>query len=161
MELGVTINKEAKVPRLHFTEVFKGFEKVEAVRKTLGESTESILKGLELEIYSGHGFGYMHVVDKNCLSADVDYIKTGREIDIYLDVVHELVHIRQALEGKELWDENFAYVDRPTEIEAYKVCTDEGRRLGLSDKDLAGYLKTDWVSEEDLARLLKSLNIKP
>src|SRR3989442_8063858 len=60
---------------------------------------------------------------------------TGKRRDIYLDVVHELVHVRQFREGKQLFPEGFNYPDAPTEIEAYKVCIAEGRRLGMTDRE--------------------------
>jgi len=55
---------------------------------------------------------------KGSIIVNAKYLKEGEESYIYLDVVHELVHIRQRMEGKELWDKRYAYVDRPTELEA-------------------------------------------
>ena len=88
------------------------------------------------------------------------YLKEGNEVDVYLDVIHELVHIRQHREGKELWDKKYEYIDRPTEIEAYRVAVKEARRLGLTEDQVAQYLKVEWISEEAFERFLKNVGVK-
>jgi hypothetical protein len=65
--------------------------------------------------------------------------------------------MRQFMEGKELFDVDYSYIDRPTEIEAYKYAVEEARRLGLSDERICKYLKTEWMSLEDLRRLARWL----
>jgi hypothetical protein len=88
------------------------------------------------------------------------YLNKGDLIDIYLDVIHELVHVRQFIEGKKLFDDRFSYPERPTEVEAYRHTIEEARRLKLSDERICQYLKTEWMSDEDLKRLAKTLNVK-
>jgi hypothetical protein len=63
------------------------------------------------------------------------------------------------MEGKELFDMHYGYSERPTEIEAYHVAVEEARRLGLSDERICNYLKTEWMSDESLKRLAKTLNV--
>jgi hypothetical protein len=87
------------------------------------------------------------------------YLNKGDRTDIYLDLIHELCHIKQFLEGRELFDPRYDYVDRPTEIEAYCYAVQEARRLGLTDERISCYLKTEWMSQEDLKRLAKSVNV--
>ena len=94
------------------------------------------------------------------LIISADYLSKGNRIDIYLDIVHELVHVRQFMEGKELFDHNFEYVERPTEVEAYRVAVEEARRLGLSEKRICQYLKTEWMTDEGFRRLAKSVNVE-
>jgi len=79
----------------------------------------------------------------------------------YLDIVHELVHVRQYREGKPLFDESFEYHERPTELEAYSHAVKEARRLGLSDDEIFEYLKVDWMSEEEVRKLSRTLDVKP
>src|SRR5207302_7699135 len=43
------------------------------------------------------------------LVVSTHYLRTGNRRDIYLDVVHELVHVRQFREGKQLFPEGFNY----------------------------------------------------
>jgi hypothetical protein len=88
------------------------------------------------------------------------YLNKGDRVDIYLDVIHELVHVKQFMEGKELFDERYDYVERPTEIEAYRHTVAEARRIGLSEERIMEYLATEWMSEHDLERLAETLDIK-
>ena len=94
------------------------------------------------------------------LIISADYLSKGDTVDIYLDVIHELVHVKQFLEGKELFDHNFEYVDRPTEIEAYRLAVQEAKKLGLDDGRICEYLKTEWMSDNEFRRLAESINIK-
>lgn len=141
-----------------FTDYFVGFEKVEAVRGIFKEKTEEILRNLKVKFVL---FGYMGVdnVDGN-LIINRRYLKRGNREDIYLDVIHELVHVRQWLEGKDLFDPHFEYVDRPTEIEAYAYTINEARKMGWSDSRIYQYLKTDWLSEKELQQLTKNISVK-
>ncbi|MDA4125416.1 MAG: hypothetical protein OK438_08245 [Thaumarchaeota archaeon] len=159
MKLGVVINRDVAVGSHPFKDIFGGFEKVAAVKAIFGRSTDKILTGLEVEIEAGRG--YMRINDKKgSVMVNAKYLKDGDETYIYLDIVHELVHIRQHMEGKELWDKKYAYVDRPTELEAYKAALKEARRLGLKEAKIIDYLKVDWVSDEDFRRFLGTLGVK-
>lgn len=63
------------------------------------------------------------------------------------------------LEGKELFDDRFSYVERPTELEAYRFAVEEAKRIGLSDERICRYLKTEWMSDKEMARLAKAMNV--
>lgn len=143
-----------------FTEFFKGFEEIPAVRSIFGVETGKVLKGLKVEFFSSK-FGYMGVSDEDGhLIVSAYYLREGELVSKYLDVVHELVHVRQFMEGKPLFDENYEYYNRPTELEAYKLAIAEGRRLGMSDKELFDYLKVDWMDEDEVRKLAKNLGVK-
>jgi hypothetical protein len=145
-------------PTRMFMDYFKDYEKVAAVRGIFGEKTEEVLRNLRVEFI---GFGYMGVDDTDGhLLVNARYLKTGDKTDIYLDIVHELCHVKQFMDGKELFDPHYDYVDRPTEVEAYRYAVKEARRLGLSDERIFGYLKTEWMSTEDLKRLAKTVDVK-
>lgn len=157
--LGVEILRNVEVVTYPFTDYFKGFERVEAVQHIFGEATEAILSGLKVEFRSGRG--YMGVSDEDGhISIRVNYLRSGDETDIYLDIIHELVHVKQFLDGKKLREDNFAYVDRPTEVETYRHAVNEAKRLGMSDRRILGYLRTDRMNDEDLSRLAKAVNIR-
>jgi hypothetical protein len=94
------------------------------------------------------------------LLVNARYLKTGDKTDIYLDIVHELCHVKQFMDGKELFDPQYDYVDRPTEVEAYRYTVQEARRLGLSDRRILGYLKTEWMSDEDLVKLAQHVDVE-
>ena len=141
-----------------FADYFKDFDKVEAVRGIFGERTEEVLRNLKVDL-TWFG-GYMYVDSSNGhLVVSAPYLNSGDKVDIYLDVIHELCHVRQLMEGKELFDSRYSYVERPTEVEAYRYTVQEAKRIGLSDERICQYLKTEWMSGSDLKRLAKAVNI--
>lgn len=142
-----------------FTDYFKGFEKVEAVRRIFGGKTDEMLDNLRVEFVPF--VGYMGVNGSNGhLIVNPKYLNDGDRLEVYLDVVHELVHVRQFTEGRELFDSHYSYVERPTEVEAYRFAVQEARRLGKSDEWICAYLKTPWMSDEDLVELAITLKVK-
>ena len=156
----VVIPKIIRLRYERFLDHFKGFEDVDAVRGIFGPRTKAVLRALKVEFFSSK-WGYMGVSDEDGhLVVSTHYLRTGNRRDIYLDVVHELVHVRQFREGKELFPEGFNYPDAPTEIEAYKVCIAEGRRLGMTDRDLFRYLQVEWMDESDLRKLARNVGVK-
>jgi hypothetical protein len=142
-----------------FSDYFKGFEKVEAVRRIFGAETEEILANLRIEFTLVRSYMWVSGLDGH-LTVSSYYLNHGDKIDIYLDLIHELVHVKQFMSGKELFDANYDYIDRPTEVEAYKYAIEEAKRLGLSDERICMYLKTEWMSHEDLKRLATAVNVK-
>jgi len=142
-----------------FTDYFKGFEKVEAVKQIFGEKTQEVLQNLKVKFTYIGGYMWINPGDAS-LVISTHYLNEGDKTDIYLDLIHELVHIKQLTEGKKLFDAEYDYADRPTEIEAYQHAVDEARRLGLTDQQICEYLKTEWMSKEDLRKLAKSVNVK-
>ena len=140
-----------------FTDYFKDFEKVAAVKGIFGEKTEEVLSNLKVEFM---WFGYMGVDNTDGhLMVNERYLNSGNKTDIYLDIVHELCHVKQWMEGRELFDPNYDYVDRPTEVEAYRYTVQEAKRLGLSKNQILLYLKTEWMNEQDLKRLVKNIDV--
>ena len=141
-----------------FPAYFKDFDKIESVKEIFGEKTVEVLQNLKVDLSWLDGYMFVDSASGH-LVVSARYLHTGDKVDIYLDVIHELCHIRQLLEGKELFDPRYNYVERPTEIEAYSYTVKEARRLGLSDKRICEYLKTEWMSDEDLKVLAKTLNV--
>jgi hypothetical protein len=139
-------------------DLFKGFEKNAAVRAIFGDKTDAVLQNLKVEVI---WFGYM-VVDNTDGHMFVNgrYLNNGDKTDIYLDVVHELCHVKQWMDGRELFDPEYDYVDRPTEVEAYRYAVQEAIRIGLDRERILQYLKTEWMSQEDLNRLVKNIDLK-
>ena len=114
-----------------------------------------------VEVHVSPFHGYMWIDDrKGRVVVSADYLRNGEERSIFLDLVHELVHIRQHREGTDLWDERYAYVDRPTEVEAYRVAVAEARELGLTEEELCEYLYVPWCSSEEHARLCATLGVR-
>lgn len=141
-----------------FLQYFKGFDKIAAVQGIFGEKTTDVLGDLIVELSWLNGYMYVDGSDGH-LVVSKGYLNTGNRVDIYLDLIHELYHVKQFMDGKELFDPRYAYVDRPTEIEAYRYCVAEAKRLGLSDERIRHYLRTEWMSEEEFRRLAQSVNV--
>lgn len=157
---GVTIRRDAPIALHPFTDFFGGFDQVGAVVGIFGPKTKETLAGLRVEFFSSR-WGYMAVNDKDGhILVSAHYLKEGDERDIYLDVVHELVHVRQWQEGKDLFPEGIGYHDRPTEIEAYQVAVDEARRIGLTEAEIREYLRVPWMDDEAHAKLLAHLGVE-
>jgi hypothetical protein len=159
-KLGVSIRRDAEVILHPFTEFFKGFEKVEAVRATFGQKTEVVLANLKVEFFSFR-FGYMGVSDVDGhILISTHHLKNSEFRVLYLDVVHELVHVKQFMEGKQLFNSEFEYVDSPVELEAYKHCVNEAKRIGMRDEEIIDYLKVEWVDLESHRRLVEAVGLK-
>jgi hypothetical protein len=82
-----------------FTDHFKEFERVESVRQILGDQAESILGQLKIEFTNATLYMRVDNVDGHLL-INPDYMNNGDVTDIYLDVIHELVHVKQFMEGR-------------------------------------------------------------
>ena len=76
-----------------------------------------------------------------------------------MDIIHELCHVKQHLQGRDLYDRSRAYVDRETEIEAYEITVKEARRIGLDDNAILDYLCVSWITPEEHERLARRLGV--
>lgn len=155
----VVIRRDAKVTLHRFINYFKGFEKVGAVRELFGDKTEEVLNNLKVEFGSR---GYMGVSDEDGhLIINASYLRDGDKREIYLDIIHELVHVKQFVNGIELHDNRFGYTNRPTEIEAYTYTVKVARSIGMTEKEIYEYLRMERLSEEDVKNLAAAVNVKP
>jgi hypothetical protein len=145
-------------PKLIFANLFKDIMDLDSVKNIFGEKTKDILNHLRVELVWYGGYMYVDPSDGH-LVINKHYLYNGDKIDIYLDLIHELCHIKQYLDGRELFDPKYDYVERPTEIEAYQYTVQEARRLGLTEERICLYLKTEWMNEYDFRRLTKALNV--
>jgi hypothetical protein len=159
MKLGVRMKRNAKGEEHVFTDLFQGFEQLTAVKGIFGERAPATLRQVRIQLIKRDG--YLRVDNETGrIIICAPYLRKGDRRHIYLDLIHELVHVRQFFEGKELYDNNFSYVDRPTEIEAYAHAVKEARRIGLSDSEIEEYLEVEWVNETDFRRMLGILGVK-
>jgi hypothetical protein len=64
----------------NFTEFFKGFDAIPAVRSIFGDGTEKVLSGLKVEFFSSK-FGYMGVSDEDGhLIVSAYYLREGEPV---------------------------------------------------------------------------------
>lgn len=164
-ESGFDVRVQRRAPtRLYpFLRYFRGFEKLPSVRELFGARTREVLRKLKVEFFSAR-FGYMGTSDVDGhLIISNRYLREGEFTSVYLDVVHELCHVNQFRHGKRLFYPRLSYVDAPSEIEAYRFTVREGRRIGMSEKQLVEYLKVEWITPVEHRRLARrtGLHIRP
>jgi hypothetical protein len=94
-----------------------------------------LLDEARVKIKKGEGYLYVEVKIPAIILIE-DYYLKANALDLYIDLAHELTHVRQMLEGKNIWDHSLDYVDRPTEIEGYAVAVEEGIRLGMTEEQV-------------------------
>jgi len=156
----IRVNRKVKAAKYPLLEVFPGLDRSRAFRSIFSDGLRAeVLKDCKIDVVAEDTYMYIDDGAGN-VCAGLAYLRTGDERIMYLDILHELTHIRQWHEGKELWDRHFSYVDRPTEVEAYEVAVQEARRLGMTDGEIADYLRVEWTSHEDHERLCKRLGVR-
>ena len=159
----VPTSKRGSKTRHSFNDYFKGFRSVPAVREIFGQETDEVLASLRVEFLNARS-DYIWVSDKDGhLIVNANYLKNGKTREIYLDLIHELVHVKQFRDGREIsldFGKKFEYVNRPTELEAYKHTIKEARRLGMTDEEIFDYLRVTWLDEEEVRLLAKNLGVK-
>jgi len=97
----------------------------------------------------------------DCIVVGESHLRESAALILFLDIFHELCHVRQRRAGRELFDRSQSYVRRPTEVEAYRFAVEEARRLGVADDVLRDYLKVEWVSDDELLELLRAVGVPP
>jgi len=107
-------------------------------------------------------FGYEMVTSsEDVIVVGHKHLAQSPGLILYLDILHEFLHLIQRANGRELWDPKVDYVDRSTEIESYRHSVGEARRLGVSDEFLRDYLQVEWVALPSFDRLLRHLSVAP
>ena len=116
----------------------------------------TLMDGARVHIKTGEGYCFVDIKAPAIILFHEYYLKANA-LDLYLDMAHELTHLRQFAEGKDLWDHSLHYVDRPTEIEGYAVAVEEGLRLGMTEAQVMQHLSNPWLNESEVARLRKNI----
>ena len=156
---GVHISRRVPTKLYPFTRFFRGFEEVPTVKALFGRNTAKVLRSVRVEFFSAR-FGYMGTSD-----IDGHLLMSSRHLErsdfrtVYLDIVHELCHVRQFRQGRPLFYPKLSYVDAPSEIEAYRLTVQEGRRIGMNRKELLEYLKVEWITPKEHRRLARRCGV--
>jgi hypothetical protein len=154
-DLGVQIERQAPTKLYSFTRFFRGFETVPTVRALFGGQTGRVLRSLKVEFFSAR-FGYMGTSDVDGhLLISTHHLHDSEFRTVYLDIVHELCHVKQFRKGRPLFYPKLSYVDAPSEIEAYRLTVKEGQRIGMTRRQLVDYLKVEWISPAEHRRLAR------
>jgi hypothetical protein len=97
--------------------------------------------------------------DDGSITVGLTHLRRASDVILYLDIIHELCHVKQHLEGRDLYDRDKSYVDRETEIEAYTVTVKEARRIGLNEEAITNYLRVSWITPEEHQRLARRMAV--
>jgi hypothetical protein len=170
--------RDTKPGRFPLLEVFAGLERTVPFRKYPGddEAIREIARHTWAFVNDGPGWMYVaptrtppevRAAGFRMVESREDeivvargYLANGPSMDLYLDVIHEFLHILQRRQGRALWlGLKVPYVDRPTEVEAYSFSIAEARRLGVPDSYLRKYLEVTWVSKSEYRRLLRNVGV--
>ena len=97
---------------------------------------------------------------QDCIVVGAGHLRDSPAMIVYLDIYHELCHILQRRAGANLWEPGVSYVERRTEIEAYRFVVREAKELGVADAYLREYLKVEWISDEEHRQLLAAVGVR-
>lgn len=158
LQVRIEIPRNAAILTCPFTNHFKGFDKIGIVKRIFGAKTGEVLGKLKVEFTNTVRYMEVDDVDGHLL-VNPHYLNNGDFTDIYLDVIHELVHVKQFIKGRTS-NKELSYIERPMEIEAYRTAVDEARALGLDEDRIFDYLESELVSDEELKQLAETLEVK-
>jgi len=153
------ISRNLPLGTYKFRDVFSGYE-VSPTMQELFMNPPSIFELQNLDVEVTADAKYMRVSDVDGrLLISPNYLRRGRKEFLYLDLIHELTHVRQFHQGHNIYDPKFRYIDRPTEIEAFTNAVAEARRIKLSNLEIYEYIRVDWISDSELEELAERLGV--
>jgi len=174
---GFRIARELPLGRHPILEVFPGLDKLPPghtihpdpkVRRTLFQTTEvelvaedmwAYVAPREVPLFRRAQWKPVVTPGTNCIVLGAEHLRESEAMILYLDIYHELCHVLQRDGGAELWPPGMSYVERWTEVEAYRFVVEEARRLHVSDEFLREYLRVEWITPEEHRRLLEALHV--
>lgn len=153
------LNRDLPAGMHPYLDIFPGALRCPAMKRITPDvdAQKALLKNARINLQSMRGYAFVDV-DAPAIVLATSYYQHGSAIDLYMDLLHELTHLRQHDEGMDLWDERYSYVDRITEIEGYAVAVEEGRRLGMTGAEVVKHLSNPWMTSEDVQRLVRHID---
>lgn len=150
------INHNLELGTYQLTDVITGLENSVALNTIYGNKLKEVLNTMEVNVVSKP---WQIWVDRETkiITINKDYLVHSDRETLYLDFIHEMVHIWQISDGKNVFDRSVSYVDAPTEIEAYRYTIEDAERIGFNKTDIIDYLKVRWISNEEHLRLVKAV----
>ena len=143
------------------TDVFSGLESSTSLLRVFGTKTQmgKTMRHLKLRVEPTDS-GLWLDRDTGTICIGSKHLSAAKNDFLYLDVIHVLVHVRQFLEGRELYDQQFEYVERPTELEAYRYTVAEARKVGMNENEIMKYLRLDAADDSELGKLIEKIGVK-
>ena len=157
----IKVNRDLQDGHYKLEDIFENLKSVEILLKVF-KSKENLDDVFEKTVVIVDGSShYMHVKNEDAsIVVGKDHLKNSEKKILYLDIIHELVHVKQQRQGLDLYDSTYHYVDRPTEVEAYEIAVEEARKLGMSDSEIFDYLHVEWISPDEHKRLASRVGVK-
>jgi hypothetical protein len=157
----IKVNRDLHDGHYQLEDIFENLKSVEILLK-LFQSKENLDDVFEKTMVIVDGSShYMHVKNEDAsIVVGKDHLKNSEKKILYLDIIHELVHVKQQRQGLDLYDSSYHYVDRPTEVEAYEIAVEEARKLGMNDSEIFDYLHVEWISSDEHKRLASRVGVK-
>jgi len=157
----VKINRGLPLGKYPVTKVFKDLDESPGLKRFIPARPKRLkfLESTHIEVVEEDTYMWTDDEDGH-VNVGRKYLATGEDVYLYMDILHELVHVRQFKEGKELFDTKYEYVERPTEVEAYAFAVEEARLLGLTDEKIYDYLQVEWISKNAHDSLARKLGVK-
>ena len=157
----IKVNRDLQDGHYRLEDIFENLKSVEILLKVFKskENLDDVFeKTMVIVDESSH---YMHVKNEDAsIVVGKNHLKNSEKTILYLDIIHELVHVKQQRQGLDLYDSSFHYVDRPTEVEAYEIAVEEARKLGMNDSEIFDYLHVEWISPDEHKRLSSHVGVK-
>lgn len=97
--------------------------------------------------------------DRDCIVVGAEHLRESPELVLFMDIYHELRHVIQRHGGANLWEPGVSYVERWTEVEAYRFVVAEAKEMGASNAFLRDYLKVEWISAAEHRQLLAAVGV--
>ncbi len=158
---GFRVKRSASVGEYKLTDIFMGLDSSSSLLKVFGTKAEmsKVLRHLKLRVEPSDS-GLWLDRDTGTICVGHRHLQSAKSDFLYLDVIHVLVHVRQFLEGRELYDQAFEYVERPTELEAYRYTVAEARKVGMGEDEILRYLRLDAADDSELGKLIEKIGVK-
>jgi hypothetical protein len=156
----VCINRRLQPGQYHMAEVFADIRTCATLRAIFADADEIdwVMEHIKVLVVNRPNEMFVDN-DDGSITIGLKHLQRASDEILYLDIIHELCHVKQHLQGRDLYDRSKAYVDRETEIEAYQITVREARRIGLNDDAIANYLCVSWITPEEHKRLADRLEV--
>lgn len=154
------VNRNIEAGEYKILDIFPDIRKSPALLEIFGssEAAEEILTGNKAVVMDRPYYMFVSN-DDGTVYISRHHLQTSPADILHLDIIHELVHVKQHRDGIELFDRTVSYVDRITEVDAYNITVREARRMGLSDDQILRYLQVEWITPDEQRRLAAKLNV--
>ncbi len=156
----IKVNNDVENGTYNIEEIFVNLKNT-AILLKIFETSEALDDVFEnISVIVNENTHYMHVQnDDASIVIGKNHLQNSEKKILYLDIIHELVHVKQQRQGLDLYDKSYSYVDRPTEIEAYAIAVEEARNLGMDDNEIFEYLHVEWITHDEHKRLASRVGV--